>query len=93
MNPLTFLDIVEYVDFGEKSRTVFQIEKFLAGVAAVEVEWDVNDALKDEISMQNIGDCRSWCLQKPEYTETLLTMGFACLEIATKVYAVSVITR
>jgi hypothetical protein len=38
VNPLTFLDSAEYVDFGEKSRIVFQIEKFLAGVAAVEVE-------------------------------------------------------
>jgi len=38
VNPLTFLDDVEYVDFGKKSQTVFQIEKFLAGVAAIEVE-------------------------------------------------------
>jgi len=59
VNPLTFLDSVEYVDFGEKSRTVFQIEKFLAEVAAVEVEWDVNDALKDEISTQNVAGCGS----------------------------------
>jgi hypothetical protein len=38
VNPLTFLDGDENDDFGEKSRTVFQIEKFPAGVAAVELE-------------------------------------------------------
>ncbi len=59
MNPLTFLDGVENVDFGEKSRTIFQIEKFPAGIAAVELERDVNDALKEEISMQNIDGCGS----------------------------------
>ncbi len=59
MNPLTFLDGDENDDFGEKSRTFFQIEKFPAGVAAVELERVVNDALKDEISTQNIGSCGS----------------------------------
>jgi hypothetical protein len=53
----------------------------------------VNDALKDEISMQIIGSCGSWCSQEPECKESLLTMEFACLENATKVYVVSVITR
>ncbi len=59
MNPLTFLDGIEYVDFGEKSRIVFQIEIFLAGVAAEELRPDVNDVLKDENSTQNIDGCGS----------------------------------
>ncbi|MCH6550127.1 MAG: hypothetical protein IH812_09915 [Proteobacteria bacterium] len=59
MNPLTFLDGVEYVDSGEKSRTVFQIEIFLAGVAAEELRPDVNDVLKDENSTQIIDGCGS----------------------------------
>ncbi len=59
MNPLTFLDGVEYVDFGKNSRTVFQIEKIPAGVGAEELRRDVNDALKDKNLTQNIGGCGS----------------------------------